>query len=87
MTRATKTALRTKLFDPARIAIMGTRFGAYLALAGGVHEPDLYKCIVGSDGFYDWAEIIRDGQYDRFSSGTYSRLLFKLGNLKQEAAK
>ena len=29
-----------------RIAIMGSSFGAYLALSGVAHEPELYRCAV-----------------------------------------
>ena len=79
VTRATKTALKTKLFDPARVAIMGNQFGAYLALSGGVHEPDLYKCIVGMDGRYDMVEVMRELRYNLHSSGAVNRLNYKLG--------
>lgn len=79
VTRATKTALRTKLFDPNRVAIMGNQFGAYLALSGGVHEPDLYKCVVGMDGRYDMVEVMRELRFNLHSSGAVSRLDYKLG--------
>ncbi|MCF3650671.1 alpha/beta hydrolase family protein [Synoicihabitans lomoniglobus] len=80
VTAATKTVLRTGLVDPKRVAIMGGSFGAYLALSGGVHEPDLYKCVVGMAGVYDWAEVIKDREYDQYFSPFYGRLRRKLGN-------
>lgn len=80
VTRATKTALKTKLFDPARVAIVGEQFGAYLALSGGVHEPDLYTCVVGMDGRYDMVEVMRELRFNLHSSGAVSRLNYKLGD-------
>ena len=71
--------MKTKLFDPARVAIMGDQFGAYLALSGGVHEPDLYKCVVGMDGRYDMVEVMRELRYNLHSSGPVNRLNYKLG--------
>lgn len=80
VTRATKTALKTKLFDPERVAIMGDQFGAYLALSGGVHEPDLYACVVGMNGRYDMVEVMRELKFNLHSSGAVSRLNYKLGD-------
>lgn len=79
VSRATKTALKTKLFDPNRVAIVGEQFGAYLALSGGVHEPDLYACVVGMDGRYDMVEVMRELRFNLHSSGAVSRLNYKLG--------
>ncbi|MDB4385713.1 prolyl oligopeptidase family serine peptidase [Opitutaceae bacterium] len=87
VSRATKTALKTKLFDPSRIAIMGQSLGAQLALSGAVHEPDLYACAIGMDGFYDWTQVMRAIQYDVHGNGAYSRLDFKMGSEKQDPEK
>lgn len=87
VSRATKTALKTKLFDASRIAIMGQSLGAQLALSGAVHEPDLYACVVGMDGFYDWGQIMRALQYDVHSNAAFSRLDFKMGSEKQNPEK
>lgn len=87
VTAATRTILRTGLIDPARVAIMGSSFGAYLALSGAVHEPDLYKCVVGIAGVYDWAEVVADQARDRFTNPEYGRLRLKLGEPEKEAQK
>jgi dipeptidyl aminopeptidase/acylaminoacyl peptidase len=79
VTRATQTALKTKLFDPERVAIMGDQFGAYLALSGAVHEPDLYRCVVGMNGRYDMVEVMRELRFNLHSSGPVNRLNYKLG--------
>lgn len=54
VTLAAKSLIRSGHVDPDRVAIMGTSFGAYLALMGAVHEPDLYKCSITLSGIYDW---------------------------------
>ncbi|GAB5558362.1 MAG: hypothetical protein SynsKO_00090 [Synoicihabitans sp.] len=87
VTRATEMVLKTGLFDRDRVAIMGGSFGAYLALSGGVHEPDLYRCVVGIAGVYDWAEVVRDRQHNQYSSGAYGFLLRKLGDPQADPAK
>ncbi len=87
VSRATKAALKTKLSDPARISIMGQSLGAQLALSGAVHEPDLYACVVGMDGFYDWSQVMRALQYDVLSNAAFSRLAFKMGPEKQDPEK
>ena len=87
VSRATRAALKTKLFDPARVAIMGDGMGAYLALSGGVHEADLYSCVVGMNGFYDWGQVMRALQYDIHSNAAYSRLDFKMGSENDNEAK
>lgn len=87
VTAATRTVLRTGMIDSTRVAIMGGSFGAYLALSGAVHEPDLYKCIVGHAGVYDWAEVMRESGHDRYEHAEYGRLKLKLGDPATEAEK
>ncbi len=87
VSRATKTALKTKLFDSSRLAIMGQGLGANLALSGGVHEPDLYSCVIGMDGFYDWGQVMRALQYDIHRNAAFNRLDFKMGSEKQNMEK
>lgn len=87
VTSATKMVLKTGLFDRDRVAIMGASFGAYLALSGGVHEPDLYRCVVGMAGVYDWAEVVRDSKHNQYSSGEYGFLVNKLGDPKTDPDK
>ncbi len=56
---ATRSALRSGLFDPRRVAIMGSSFGGYLALACPVEEPELYRAAVSFAGVFDWQEHIK----------------------------
>ncbi len=87
VTAATKTALKTGLVDPERVAIMGGSFGAYLALSGAVHEPELYSCIVGLAGVYDWVEVMNDSRYSQYVSGELGFLKHRLGDPKKDPAK
>jgi dipeptidyl aminopeptidase/acylaminoacyl peptidase len=87
VTAATKTVLRTGLIVKDRVAIMGETFGAYLALSGAVHEPDLYKCVVGIGGIYDWAEVMHEAKDSQYYSGQYGRWKLKLGDPNTEKEK
>lgn len=78
--RATRTALKTKLVDPSRVAIMGESFGAYLSLLSATEAPDLYKSTVLFNGFYDWSEVMRDSGYNQHSSPNHARWRLKLGD-------
>ena len=60
VTDATKAMSVSGLVDPGRIAIMGGSFGGYLAIAGVVYEPALYRCAVTIAGVFDWEQQIRD---------------------------
>ena len=66
---------------------MGGSFGGYLALAGVVNEPSLYRCAVTISGVFDWEQLINEKKYDKFSSPEYSRLVLKLGDPKKDKAK
>ena len=87
VTAATRQAIKTGLVDPKRVAIMGGSFGAYLALCGVVHEPDLYRCAVTIAGVFDWAEVVKEEKYYQFESPQYARMLRKLGDPKKEKDK
>jgi len=41
------------LIDPKRVAIMGTGYGGYAALAGATLEQDIYKCAIDIGGISD----------------------------------
>jgi dipeptidyl aminopeptidase/acylaminoacyl peptidase len=78
---ATRTALESGLFDPARVAVMGSSFGAYLALACSVEEPALYRCAVSVCGVFDWAEHVKSKRdAARSRPGEYPLLLGRLGD-------
>ena len=78
--RATKKAIDMGLVDRSRVAIMGSEFGGYLAVAGAAFEPGLYKCALSVSSFYDWGKYITEDKYLQFTDPTYSRYLYKLGN-------
>lgn len=87
VTDATRAALRSGLFDPARVAIMGGSFGGYLAIAAPVEEPGLFRCAVSVCGVFDWAEHVKS---KRFASGArpaeYASLTSLLGDPKKDEA-
>ncbi len=78
---ATRAALKSGLFDPARVAVMGSSFGGYLALACPVEEPTLYRCAVSVCGVFDWAEHVKSKRNTaRSRPGEYPVLLGRLGD-------
>lgn len=80
VTDATKALLAAGFIDSRRVAIMGTSFGAYLALSGVAHEPDLYRCAVTIAGVFDWATVMANDKYDQYENIRYSFLKRKLGD-------
>jgi dipeptidyl aminopeptidase/acylaminoacyl peptidase len=89
VTDVTRAMITTGLVDPNRIAIMGGSFGGYLTLKGLVDEPGLYRCGVSISGVYDWAQLMKDKQYDatQYNSTEYGWLLSKMGDPRKETAK
>ncbi len=82
---ATRKAIEMGLVDRNRVAIMGSEFGGYLAVAGAAFEPGLYKCALSISAFYDWGKYIREDKYMQFTSPTYSRYLYELGDPSKNA--
>ncbi len=87
VTDATKAIINAGLVDRDRIAIMGGSFGGYLAIAGVVHEPTLYRCAVTIAGVFDWEEHVRGKKYDQYESSAYGYFMRKLGDPKENKAK
>jgi dipeptidyl aminopeptidase/acylaminoacyl peptidase len=87
VTDAVNALLRAGVVDRDRVAIMGASFGAYLALSGVAHEPNLYRCAVVNAGVFDWEQIIRDRKYRQFDDPQFALLLRKLGDPKKEKEK
>ena len=87
VTRATKKAIEMGLVDKNRVAIMGTSFGGYLAVAGATFEPGLYKCAISVSAFYDWGKYISEDKYLQYTDTTYSRYLYKLGDPSKNSSK
>lgn len=56
----TRWAIEQKIADPSKIAVYGFSFGGYAALAGAAFEPDLYRCVIGGAGVYDWELFIEE---------------------------
>lgn len=83
VTDATKVLLRSGMIAADRVAIMGGSFGAYLALSGVVHEPELFRCAVTIAGVFDWEQLVKERKYDQFRDPQYGRLLRKLGDPTQ----
>ena len=73
--------------EAARIAIMGRDFGAYFAIEGIVRQPDLYRCAITIDGFFDWGSFLGEMKYFQYQSNTYGYYRRKLGDPKVEKEK
>jgi acetyl esterase/lipase len=87
VTDAAKALLATGLVDAKRVAIMGTSFGAYLALCGAVNEPDFYRCAVAIAGVFDWEAVMKDARSEQYSSAQYGYMKRKLGDPKKQQDK
>lgn len=87
VTEATKAVLASGYADPSRVAIMGGSFGAYLALSGVGHEPELYRCAVTIAGVFDWETVLKARKYDQYSSSSYAYLKRKLGDPRTQQEK
>jgi dienelactone hydrolase len=87
VTDATKALMASGLTDPRRTALMGSGFGAYLALSGALHEPTLYRCTVAIAGMYDWTQFIGELKYFKFDDANYDYLTRKMGDPKKDREK
>lgn len=56
---ATRSALLSGFFDDRRVAIMGSSFGGYLALACSAEEPDLFCAAISFAGVFDWGRLLK----------------------------
>jgi dienelactone hydrolase len=61
VTDAANWAVAQGIADPKRMCIVGWSFGGYLALLGGLRNPDLYRCAVSIAGIGDLAMLYDDG--------------------------
>jgi dienelactone hydrolase len=84
VTAATRAVLKTGLIDPNRIAIVGWRFGGFLAVSGVAFEPSLYRCAVTVSGTFDWAERLEEEKITRFDNPEYGELIRWLGTEKDQ---
>jgi len=70
---ATNWAAQQPGIDHRRVAIYGTGFGAYAALASAALEPKLYQCVIGWGGIYDLNSYKAQTE---FESGRYNANTF-----------
>jgi dienelactone hydrolase len=84
---ATKTLVRSGLVDAGRVAIMGTNFGGYLALAGAAFEPDLYHCAVAVSPVVDWGRLIEDNRVNRHQGDYFDYMVRKMGDPRKDEQK
>jgi len=87
VTDATKALVDSGLVDAKRVAIVGAEFGGYLALAGAAYEPGLYRCAVAISPVCDWANLLSDQKYYKYSNPYFSRMARKLGDPKKDSEK
>lgn len=57
---AVRWAIATGLADPARIAIMGEKFGGFAALYALGHSPGLYRGGVAATAISDWTRLVKN---------------------------
>lgn len=80
----TEAAIKRGVADPKRIALMGVSFGGYLSIQCAAQESSLYKCVVASNGVYDWERMMKDGKRSRFNKHIYKYMENKLVGSKKE---
>lgn len=73
--------------NPARIAILGSSFGGYLALCGAAFESDLYKCAVSIAGVFDWTEAMKQDRDDNSNVYRYEWFRRELGDPAKDREK
>jgi dipeptidyl aminopeptidase/acylaminoacyl peptidase len=78
VTDAARAGAHLEMIDGSRLAIMGSSFGGYLALAGVAFEPGLYRCAVSFAGVFDWERLVKDAR-DSNRPGEYEQLRDYLG--------
>ena len=61
---ASRWAVAKGYADAERIAIYGSSFGGYAALAGVAFKPKLYRCAIGYAAVYDWIMQLKDDRRD-----------------------
>jgi len=59
---AVRWAVRTKLADPQRVALVGRGFGGACTLLALGRESHPYRCGVAVEGVIDWAEVLRNAK-------------------------
>lgn len=76
---ATRAAAAMEMIDPARIGIMGSGFGGFLAMGGASLEPNLYTAAVSVGGTLDWEQFVRKMSFYPQTRANYEQLRDFLG--------
>lgn len=87
VTDGVKALIKGGVADPARIAILGSSFGGYLAVCGAAFEPGLYRCAVTIAGVFDWARVMKDAKFNDPETMRYDFWRRNLGDPQEQAAK
>jgi dipeptidyl aminopeptidase/acylaminoacyl peptidase len=58
-------AIGSGMADGKRVAVYGGSFGGYVALASAVRYPELYRCVLGFAGVYDYEEQLKGSKEER----------------------
>jgi len=69
-------ALKEGLANPDKVAIYGSSFGGHVALRCAAENPDLFACVIGYAGVYDWVremdrEFAKEPIYWKLKMRTY----------------
>lgn len=68
--------------DPKRVCIMGSSYGGYAALMGGIKQADAFKCVVAYAAVTDLMELLKWAQFSHgFSNIMTSR---RIGNVFED---
>lgn len=87
VTDGTKALIKAGVADPARVAILGSSFGGYLAVCGAAFEPALYRCAVTIAGVFDWELVMKEARFNDPETFRYDFWRRHLGDPQQHAEK
>lgn len=87
VTDGVRALVAAKVADPARLAILGTSFGGYLAVCGAAYEPELYQCAVTIAGVFDWARALQEDRDINGNNYRFARLTRELGDPEKDRQK
>jgi dipeptidyl aminopeptidase/acylaminoacyl peptidase len=86
VTDAVRHMIEAGAADPERICIVGGSYGGYVALAGVVQTPELYRCAVSIAGVSDLLDVMRSERRDAGrSSMAYHYWLRSIGDPRTDA--
>jgi dipeptidyl aminopeptidase/acylaminoacyl peptidase len=80
ITDATNWAISTGYADPGRVAILGFEFAAACALNAAAKSPEIFRCVIGINGAYDYRKIVK-AKKNPDGRGVYEFWQEKIGDL------